>query len=455
MRGFRIVIAGVLLSLTTMPVVAQEPTAAGVDAFVRGDYARAFDLLQPIAESPWSRDPVADFFFGALYENGLGVPADQMRACAHYHRAASARTTALGMHAGGLLKILWMTNGNDWFNDCQLFGNIGYDLGFQPVVFTLGPGHWISWDLKGATITYQGREKRLDVPLAVNGGGRLVFLPLEHVELTAGPTRSVRRHFVEIFTWTAGTQPDTWSLRWKVLEVVRDTLEEVTQGDLLTLNASKPPSGTSYSARDVAYLSVNDTGDAEWTIAAGAKPRTGFIESETERLQARAVRAAKAEADARFDPALRREVNRTPELAYSEVAGCGDIFLHAWSADRTEAIVVNADRNALQLGTAERTFDAGTPRRDLEILVHVYEQALRPGPFCTDVGMGPLPEEVWRLTGGTITIELSNPGIRREARFLYQATVRIVKGEFTSASGRKVKRTAPLVLTAMVGSVSG
>jgi hypothetical protein len=321
------------------------------------------------------------------------------------------------------------------------------------VVFTLGPGHWISWDLKGATITYQGREKRLDLPLAVNTG-RLVFLPLEHVELNAGPTRSVRRHFIEIFTWTAGRQPDTWSLRWKVLEVVRDTLEDVTQDELLTVNASKPPSGTSYSASDVAFLSVNDSGDAEWTIAAGPKPRTGFIESETERLEARAVRAAKAEADARFDPTLRKEASRTPALVYSEVAGCGHIFLHAWSADRTEAIVVSANKNSLKLGTTPQTFDAGARGADLEVFVHVYERALRPGPFCTDVGMS-LTEDVWRLTGGTISIELSAPGIRRQAPFLYQATVRIVDAEFTSTSGRKVKRTAPLVLTAIVGTVSG
>jgi hypothetical protein len=453
MKSLRIVVAGVLLSLTTVPMAAQGPTAAGVDAFVRGDYARAFDILQPIAESPWSRDPVADYFFGALYENGLGLPADAMRACSHYHRAASARTTALGRHADGLLRLLWIGNGNDWWSDCQLFAGIGYDHGFQPVVFVLGPGHSVAWDLKGATITYQGREKRLDLPLAANSGG-LVFLPLEHVELTGGPTRSTRRHFIEIFTWTPAKQPDNWLLRWRVLEVVRDTLEDVTQGELLTLNASKPPSGTSYSARDVAYLSVNDAGDAEWTIAGGPKPRTGIIESETERLEALAVRAAKAEADARFDPARRREVNRTPALVYSEVAGCGHIFLHAWSADRTEAIVVSADRNSLQLGTTEQTFDAGTPRRDLEVLVHVYGRALRSGPFCTDVGMPPLSEEVWRLTSGTITIELSAPGIRRQAPYVYQATVRIVDGEFTSASGRKVKRTSPLILAAMVGTVS-
>ncbi len=459
MKRSRLILVVALLSVTTAPIAAQRKTADGVDAFVRGDYQRAFEILQPLTESPWAADHVAEFFVGALYENGLGVPADPLRACSFYHRAASVQTTAVGSHVSGLLRPLWQSMGNDWFSNCQLLGNIGFDNGFQPVVFTLEPGHWISWDLKGATITYGGRETRIDRPLAVGGMGRTVFLPLGHIELAVGPSRSMRRHFVEIFTWTASRQANTWSLHWSLVEVVRDTLENVVQDDVLTLTAEKPPTSPPFDVRDVVRLDVTDAGDAEWIIASGPRARRDIVESDAERQAIRAerarARAAEAEANARFDSTLRRDVHRTPELVYGDVNGCGNVFLHGWSADRTEAITVRADRTPLQLGTTTREFDAAVPRNDLEVLVHVYERALRSGPFCTDVGMPPVPEESWRLTGGIVRIELSPPGIRRREPHLYQATIHLVGAEFTSPSGARVRQTRPITLTAVVGFFVG
>jgi TPR repeat protein len=72
-------------------VPAQTTTADGVEAFVRGDYQRAADILKPIAEKSPLPDYAARFLMGAMYENGLGVTADQMRACASYMRAALGR----------------------------------------------------------------------------------------------------------------------------------------------------------------------------------------------------------------------------------------------------------------------------------------------------------------------------------------------------------------------------
>ena len=38
-----------------------------------GDYQRAAEILQPIAEAPRQRDHVAEFFMATLYENGYRV----------------------------------------------------------------------------------------------------------------------------------------------------------------------------------------------------------------------------------------------------------------------------------------------------------------------------------------------------------------------------------------------
>jgi hypothetical protein len=69
-------------------VAAQSSVADGVAALARGDYQRAAEILRPIAERESDWDPAAQFFLGSMYEAGLGVPRDPLRACALYHRAS-------------------------------------------------------------------------------------------------------------------------------------------------------------------------------------------------------------------------------------------------------------------------------------------------------------------------------------------------------------------------------
>ena len=66
-------------------------TVEAIAAIVRGDYARAAELLQPQVAN-WARDmdPAAAFFLAALYENGLGVPQDEIRACALHVRTTGS-----------------------------------------------------------------------------------------------------------------------------------------------------------------------------------------------------------------------------------------------------------------------------------------------------------------------------------------------------------------------------
>jgi hypothetical protein len=85
----------------------------------------------------------------------------------------------------------------------------------------------------------------------------------------------------------------------------------------------------------------------------------------------------------------------------------------------------------------------------------VYERPVQHWPFCTDVVFPAAPEETWRVTRGTVTVELSQPSVSARAPFLYRATIRIVGAEFVNGSGVRVKQTQPITLTAMVGSVAG
>lgn len=84
--------------------LAQTGTVEGVAAIARGEYARAAQILKPIADAWLGTDPAAEFFLAGLYDAGDGVSADPRRACALYDRAASSMTNPFGIEASRLLR---------------------------------------------------------------------------------------------------------------------------------------------------------------------------------------------------------------------------------------------------------------------------------------------------------------------------------------------------------------
>lgn len=85
-RGlFPILIAGLFAVTTT--VHAQKTFEQGLDAYLKGDYAKALELWEPAAESG---DPVAAFNIGVLYAQGLGVEADPDESVRWYRQSALA-----------------------------------------------------------------------------------------------------------------------------------------------------------------------------------------------------------------------------------------------------------------------------------------------------------------------------------------------------------------------------
>src|SRR3989304_3508082 len=86
---YRYLTVGLLIILfhisLAIPTIAEQMKDADA-AYLRGDYATAFDLLKPLAEQG---NPLAQHNLGAMYERGEGVPQDYVMAHMWYNLAAS------------------------------------------------------------------------------------------------------------------------------------------------------------------------------------------------------------------------------------------------------------------------------------------------------------------------------------------------------------------------------
>ena len=91
-----------LLSLfISFPLIAFATFEDGVDAFNRGDYSRAAREWQPLANSG---DSDAARNLARLYQQGLGVKTDLIKARQHY-RLAAAKCNATAQNNLGLMML--------------------------------------------------------------------------------------------------------------------------------------------------------------------------------------------------------------------------------------------------------------------------------------------------------------------------------------------------------------
>ena len=106
----------------------------------------------------------------------------------------------VGNWQAGILHASYMTRmPQPQFEECMIVGgNLGFHHGFEPATITLEPGYWVSIDLRGATVSKHGNEKRLD---STWGGPGAVFLPVRYTQLLSGPLRNQPRHCIEIAQW--------------------------------------------------------------------------------------------------------------------------------------------------------------------------------------------------------------------------------------------------------------
>lgn len=430
----------------------QTRTAEGVNALLSGDYGGAARILKPLAETPWQPDHTAEFFLAVLYEGGLGVAPDPVRGCGLFLRAAIDRGP-LGVAAMALAKARQRTLGREAFATCNRRVSSGFDDRFEPVTFALDQEHWVAWDLNGATISYRGIERRVGLAV-VDRHGR--FVSIRHAALAGANSSSTPRHFIDVFCWMPA-QPRTWVLSWRLFEVVRDELISVAVHELMTTAGEEPAAASAIDLSALVNLQINTDGNPEYAILAGAARRRSVIESDAERQEwkrfaSKESRAREAAPDGGRPRIL--DVYRRPALAYPAADGCGQVFVYGWTPDRTEVLAVRADKAVLQLA-AGGTFDLATQAAGLDVSLHVYDRAMPSFPFCTDVGMGGLVEEVWRPIRGTVTIQLAPTPFPIRAPHLYPATIRITGAQFVSPSGVRIDQTAPITLAAIVGAFFG
>jgi hypothetical protein len=391
-----------------------------------------------------------------LYGSGHGVPADPLRACALYARAASNHDDPFGRQAMTLFAAS-IARGQEFNEECQLLANVGFDHGFEPVTFDLGPGHVVQWTLGAVTVTYNGQTRREQMGLAQPGAR---FLPLQHTKLATGPTRALVRHFIEVFLWQPSGRSGPWNLQWHVFEVVRDQIIRIdTPVPVLTVARDEPPPIQTFDVREYAVLRVDDNGNAEWAVLKGPRTLAERIESEAERREVREADRARDAARARIDWSRQYDVHRQPTMTYVDADGCGLVHVYGWTADLGEAIVVGVRAPELGLSTQAATFDVARDSVNVSVEAHVYDAPQRQFHFCSDVVMPRAPDaigpEVWRAVAGTVSIELSPPGIRARNPSARRATVTLSNVALRNAAGTTVSLPRTIRLSAIVGWVAG
>jgi hypothetical protein len=427
---------------------AQSRTSDAVSAMLRGDYARAAEILEPIVQDWRQRDPAAAFFMATLYDTGRGGVQDPMRACALYQQAFSDEQSVYAPTAQLLQRRLWTARGNEWFAECQLVANIGIDHRFQPETFALGVGHSVDWTLSAATVAYDNRTKRVPLPMAGARGTR--FLPLYHTELRT-PASADPLHFFEMFWWEPSAEK--WTLHAHLFEVYRDEVVTVEADAVSTATTAEPPSLTRAELQTLMSLHVNADGDVELAVG-GVPSHRRIITTRAEKLASLERERVRAAADARVNWNTTLDLDRAPAMTYTEARGCANIVLFASSADRGEVVTFQADARALALTTPQpRSFDLSKePAFSLQI--HVYERPVHADP-CSDVGGPTVAESTWRAVSGSVEIELSPRKVDPGEAHRRRATVRVLGAEFAGPAGKRIRLSRPIVLTAIVGDVTG
>ena len=262
----------VLCALAPATVSAQSSTVDGVQAIIRGDYAAAVRILTPLAEDFGKPDPLAQFFLATLYHSARGVPIDPIRACGLFLRASvpsnplanQSRTLAANFQELAPPMSTMCTEASVWPWGAPV-----------PTRVTLATDRWVVIDSSGATVGYQGQERR--TPLGLGGPG-YVSLPLRHTTLQTTAPAEMRRDFIELFNWHPMDRSDTpiWALGWMLFEVVGADFVLIT-GDpsLTTVVASRPPDA--FGVEPFVRVRVNGQGEPEWAVLSGPNPRSGAM----------------------------------------------------------------------------------------------------------------------------------------------------------------------------------
>ncbi|MQA65956.1 MAG: hypothetical protein GEU76_08650 [Alphaproteobacteria bacterium] len=136
MKTTNVIVACLVVALLVPPVQAG-PLDDASAAYHRGDFAAAVKLIRPLAEQGDAR---AQANLGVLYENGQGVPRDDIEAAKWYRKAANQGDASAQYKLGGLY---WQgkgvpRNGEEalkWYRQAA-------DQGYADAQNTVGVMYW-------------------------------------------------------------------------------------------------------------------------------------------------------------------------------------------------------------------------------------------------------------------------------------------------------------------------
>lgn len=101
----RMLTASLLLFLIAIHPAAAGPYDDGLAAYKKGDWATAYKILKPIAETDTSQSAVAQQRLGLLTEHGRGTAKDPAQAAKWYQKAADQGDTVAQGHLGRLYRL--------------------------------------------------------------------------------------------------------------------------------------------------------------------------------------------------------------------------------------------------------------------------------------------------------------------------------------------------------------
>jgi hypothetical protein len=147
---------------------------------------------------------------------------------------------------------------------------------------------------------------------------------------------------------------------------------------------------------------------------------------------------------------------RTPTFQYvkDQEGGCGDVFFHKGTADKTEVLWVSADKKKLQLpDKGSKTFDLAETPDGLTVAVDLWPQAPRFSAYCNDIGPDVQRDATWKAKKGKVTITLSEPE-DKQGRGSYKASVRLENVLFDEG-GRQATLKDEAITDVLVGWHAG
>ncbi|MGH9314193.1 MAG: carboxypeptidase-like regulatory domain-containing protein [Vicinamibacterales bacterium] len=252
------------------------PTGAAAqpwrDAYNRGDFAKAAELLQPIVFNlpalETFPDPTAAEHLAKLYAGGLGVPADRVMACSLLDLASrSARFQSRIDRPNVQLEklrddVCAALSVEDDLEAKEILGC--YMPGLERQAHALDAGHWVQISRRGIRVHY--REAELLYPLPqISCGQRFAIVRYTRVD----PVQAngvAPRHFLEFFVSFSRSSYmlSHRLLFWQLLEIVGRSVEHRGTEMLLDGPGVASPDALVPASMEKVTLKMLEGGEVTW-----------------------------------------------------------------------------------------------------------------------------------------------------------------------------------------------